>query len=66
MHIVFSWEDEPMCPFCISALALVAAKAIAATGGGAVVARVVVSKMRKGDDSSATHFPEGQQSTVRN
>jgi hypothetical protein len=55
-----------MCPFCISALALVAAKAIAATGGGAIVTRVVVSKIRKGNDSCETHFPEEQQSTVRN
>ena len=36
-----------MCPFCISALALVAAKAMAATSGGAIVTKVVVSKMRR-------------------
>jgi hypothetical protein len=55
-----------MCPFCISALALVAAKAIAATSGGAIVTKVVVNKMRKGNASSETHFPEKQQPTVRN
>jgi len=36
-----------MCPFCISALALVAAKAMAASSGGAIVTKVVVSKMRR-------------------
>jgi len=43
-----------MCPFCIAALAAVAAKAIAATGGGAIVTKVVVSKLRKGDDEGRT------------
>ncbi len=38
-----------MCPFCVAALAAVAAKAIAATSGGAIVTKVVVSKLRKGD-----------------
>ncbi len=39
-----------MCPFCIAALAAAAAKAVAATGGAAIVTKVVVSKLRKGDD----------------
>lgn len=39
-----------MCPFCFAALAVVAAKAIAATGGGAIVTKVVVSKLGKGGD----------------
>ena len=43
-----------MCPFCIAALAMVAAKAVAATGGGAIVTKVVVSKLRKGDDEPKT------------
>lgn len=38
-----------MCPFCIATLAVVAAKAVAATGGGAIMTKVVVSKIRKGD-----------------
>jgi hypothetical protein len=45
-----------MCPFCISALAAVAAKA-AATGGAAILAKVVVHKVRRGSETpdSAVH-----------
>lgn len=43
-----------MCPFCIAALAVVAAKAVAATGGGAIMTKVVVSKLRKGDSAAKT------------
>ena len=39
-----------MCPFCILALALVAAKAVAATGGGAILTGVLVNKVRKGSE----------------
>jgi hypothetical protein len=55
-----------MCPFCISALALVAAKAVAATGGGAVVTKVVMNRMRKADDSSEADSPDTRHATVQN
>jgi hypothetical protein len=47
-----------MCPFCISALAVVAAK-VAATGGAAILAKVVVHKAGRGSDAlnSAVHEP---------
>jgi hypothetical protein len=41
-----------MCPFCISVLAMVAAKA-AATGGAAILAKVVVHKVRRGGEAEA-------------
>jgi len=41
-----------MCPFCISAVAVVAAKAVAATGGGAVLVKAALNKARRGNDSS--------------
>jgi hypothetical protein len=41
-----------MCPFCISALAVVAAKAAMATGGGAIITRVLVNHMRGGGEPS--------------
>ncbi len=39
-----------MCPFCISAMVLMAAKAVAATGGGAILTKVVLNKARKADN----------------
>ena len=36
-----------MCPFCISALAAVAAKAVATAGGGALLASSVRSRFHK-------------------
>ena len=41
-----------MCPFCISALAVVAAKAAAASGGGAMVSKVFVDRTHKEKDSA--------------
>ncbi|HKR82925.1 MAG TPA: hypothetical protein VJS37_02050 [Terriglobales bacterium] len=56
-----------MCPFCISALAMAAAKA-AATGGAAILAKVVVHKVRRESETpnraaqpmqqSGNHRPE--------
>ncbi len=53
-----------MCPFCVAALAVVAAKTIAATGGGAIVTNVVVSKLRKADSAAKT--PEEDHAIARN
>ena len=54
-----------MCPFCISALAVVAAKAVAATGAGAVVTKVVVSKWQKSAESSEAPNFNDRQSALR-
>ena len=42
-----------MCPFCISAMVVLAAKAVAATGGGAILTKVVLNQTRK------TEWPYG-------
>ncbi len=41
-----------MCPFCISALAVVAAKAVAAGGGGAVLVNSALNRLRKSGRAS--------------
>jgi hypothetical protein len=51
-----------MCPFCISAVAVVAAKAVAATGGGAVLVKAALNKARRGNDSSRGAGQKMQQS----
>lgn len=51
-----------MCPFCISAVAVVAAKAVAATGGGAVLAKVLLNQVRGGNDSFQDAGQQVQQS----
>jgi hypothetical protein len=50
-----------MCPFCISALAMVAAK-VAATGGAAILAKVVVHKVRSGREAPNSLVQQLQQS----
>jgi len=41
-----------MCPFCISALAVMAATEAVATGSGAILTRTLVNRMRGGSESS--------------
>jgi hypothetical protein len=50
-----------MCPFCISAVAVVAAKAVASTGVGAVLAKALLN-LRGGNGSSQGAGPQVQQS----
>jgi hypothetical protein len=45
-----------MCPFCISALTIMAAKA-AATGGAAILAKVAVHKVRRGSETQNSAAP---------
>ena len=54
-----------MCPFCIAALAAVAAKAIAGASSGAIITRVVVNKLQKAEDSAETRFAEEQPAAVK-
>jgi hypothetical protein len=51
-----------MCPFCISALAVVAAKAALATGGGAIFTRALLKHMRDESDPSDDSDQPSQQS----
>lgn len=51
-----------MCPFCISAMVVLAAKAVAATGGGAILTKVVLNKTRKTEESYGPALQDLQQS----
>ena len=63
-------EGLAMCPFCISALAVAAAKTLSAAGsGGALVAKLALKKRGNGNDSQKatpvqSHTPTDQPEAV--
>jgi len=54
------YSEILMCPFCISALAVVAAKAALATGGGAILTRALVNRVRGGEEPPRDDQPVEQ------
>jgi|GraSoiStandDraft_1057264.scaffolds.fasta_scaffold1254421_1 hypothetical protein len=55
-----------MCPFCISAMVVLAAKAVAATGGGAILTKVVLNRTRKTEEAYGPALRDVQQSDANN
>ena len=51
-----------MCPFCVSAMVVLAVKAVAATGGGAVLTKVVLNRTRKTEELYGPALQDVQQS----